>query len=931
MPQFPAGTVTFLFTDIEQSTKGWERDAAAARIVVERHLALIRQCVETQDGVHFKTIGDATQSAFATAPRGIAAALDAQRALLDEAWPSAEQRPRVRMALHAGTAEPRDGDYLAACLNRLARLLDAAHGEQILLSSTVAGLASDSLPEAVALEVLGEYRLRDILQPEEIFQLCHPALRRDFPPLNTPRRLPHNLPAHPTSFLGRERELEEIEMLLLRPGVRLVTLTGPGGVGKTRLALRVAAESLESFPDGVFLVDLARQTDPDLVPSAAATALGLREQVGQSITDVSKDYLQDRRILLLFDNFEHLLPAATLVADLLATAPGLKVLVTSRARLGLQAEYEYQVETLPVPDPTVLLPLENLMEYDAVALFVSRAQALRPGFALTVANAKAVVAIVCRLDGLPLAIELAAARVKLLTPEALLVRLGRRLTLTGGARDLPARQRTLRDTIAWSHDLLAPEERVLFRRLSVFVGGWTLEGAEAVSAVTAERTIDPIETLAGIVDQSLVDELPKPSATVDEPRFGMLETIREFATEQLAASGEMVAIERAFEEFLLRRAEAAEDGLHGPDHLLWLGRLEADHDNLRAAMSRALDRGDGSIALTLALRLWDFWETRGYRREGRAWLERTLALAGTVDARDRAAAEFALGRLSFDLGDYDAAEAHYRKSLEARRQLGDAIAEAEVLSALALIAVNRLAYEEANGLGEESLKISRQSGDRRRIASALRVLGMIAREQGQYERAIGLLDESMALGRALGDSAWTARIATQMGITHRLAGNIDHAAHFLDISRKLHSQIGDRFALGVIASHQGHLAFDAGDINQAIALYEEALRHFDAVGGAEAAVEAIEWLAVVAEAKGETVPALRLFGAAEAAREALHLPPRLEADEKRVAAGLDAATRTAGAGATAALAEGRRLSMEHARDEALELAAAVGASPKAGP
>src|SRR5215207_1098825 len=329
MPQFPAGTVTFLFTDIEQSTKGWERDAAAARVVVERHLALIRQSVETHGGVHFKTIGDATQSAFGTAPRGVAAALDAQRALIDEPWPSAEQRPRVRMALHAGTAEPRDGDYLAASLNRLARLLDAAHGEQILLSSTVAGLARETLPEAVTLEALGEYRLRDILQPEEIFQLCHPELPQDFPPLITPGHLPHNLPTHPTPFLGREREVEEITALLLRPEVRLVTLTGPGGVGKTRLGMRVAAEVHEPFPDGAFLIDLARLTDPELVASATATALGLREQPGQTLSETLVDHLRSRRILLVFDNFEHLLPAATVVADLLATVPNLKVLVTS--------------------------------------------------------------------------------------------------------------------------------------------------------------------------------------------------------------------------------------------------------------------------------------------------------------------------------------------------------------------------------------------------------------------------------------------------------------------------------------------------------------------------------------------------------------------------------------------------------------------------
>jgi len=932
MPQFPAGTVTFLFTDIEQSTKGWERDATAARGVVERHLALIHECVESHNGVHFKTIGDATQSAFATAPQGVAAALDAQRALLDEPWPSAEQRPRVRMALHAGIAEPRDGDYLAAPLNRLARLLDAVHGEQILLSSTVAGLAREALPEAATLEALGEYQLRDILQPEEIFQLCHPELRKDFPPLNTPGHLPHNLPTHPTPFLGREREVEEITVLLLRPEVRLVTLTGPGGVGKTRLGMRVAAEALESFPDGAFLIDLARLTDPDLVASATATALGLREQPGQGLEQTLAEYLRELRILLLFDNFEHVLSAAPLVADLLRSAPGLKVLVTSRARLGLQAEHEYRVEPLPIPDQERLPPLAELSTFDAVELFTSRAQALRPGFTLTEENAPVVAEIVCQLDGLPLAIELAAARVKLLSPAALRDRLSRRLsTLTGGARDLPARQQTLRDTIAWSHDLLAQPEKILFRRLSVFVGGWTLEAAEAVAAADDGEVIDAFQGMASLVDQSLVDEWSTPETLSDEPRYGMLETIREFASEQLAASGEIIQIERAFEEFLIARAKAAEEGLHGPDHLLWLGRLETEHDNLRAAMSRALDRGDGPIALRLALQLWEFWETRGYRSEGRAWLERTLALAGTVDERDQAAAESALGRLSFDLGDYDAAEAHYQKSLVASRQLGEAIAEAEVLSALAKIAVNRLAYDKANGLGEESLKISRQSGDRRRMASALQVLGMIAREQGQYERALELFEESMALGQALGDTAWTARIASQIGFTHRLAGNVERAQHFFAISRRIHIELGDRFQLGLIANDQGHLAFDVGDVDSAMRLYAEALRHFDAVGGSEGFVEAIEWLAVAAAAKGKTVPALRLFAAAAAAREALHLPPRLESDETRVAAGLDHATRAAGTSALAALAEGRTVSLDHARDEALELAAAVAVAAKAGP
>jgi tetratricopeptide (TPR) repeat protein len=406
----------------------------------------------------------------------------------------------------------------------------------------------------------------------------------------------------------------------------------------------------------------------------------------------------------------------------------------------------------------------------------------------------------------------------------------------------------------------------------------------------------------------------------------MLETIREFASEQLAASGELETVERAFEEFLTRRAEAAEEGLHGPDHLRWLDRLEAEHNNLRAGMNRALDRGDGPIALKLALWLWEFWETRGFGREGRAWLERSLALAGTVDKRDQAAAESALGGLSFDLGDYDAAETHYRESLEAHRRLGDPLAEVEVLSTLAMIAVNRLAYDEARELGEESLKISRQSGDRRSTAYALRALGMIAREQGQYELALELFNESMAVGRALGDSVWTARITTQIGITHLRAENKDQAQRFFETSRRLHNEIGDRFALGLIACHQGHLVFDAGDIDRAVTLYAEGLLHFEAVGDLEALVEAIEWLAVTAAARGKPVPALRLFGAAAAAREALRLPPRLVGDEKRVASGLDQAMRAAGPDAQAALAAGRTLTLDEGRDEALELAQ-VGVNP----
>lgn len=924
MPQFPAGTVTFLFTDIEQSTKGWERDAAAARVVVERHLALIQQCVESHNGVHFKTIGDATQSAFATAPQGVAAALDAQCAVLSEPWPSAEQRPRVRMALHAGIAEPRDGDYLAAPLNRLARLLEAAHGEQILLSSTVAGLAREALPEAATLEALGEYQLRDILQPEEIFQLCHPALRKNFPPLNTPGHIPHNLPTHPTPFLGREREVEEITALLLRPEVHLVTLTGPGGVGKTRLGMRVTAEVLESFPDGAFLIDLARLTDPDLVASATATALGLREQPVQSLEQTVAEYLRELHILLLFDNFEHVLSAAPLVADLLRAAPGLKVLVTSRARLGLRAEHEFRVEPLPIPDQESLPPLAELSSLDAVELFTSRAQALRPGFTLTEENAPVVAEIVCQLDGLPLAIELAAARVKLLSPAALRDRLSRRLsTLTGGARDLPARQQTLRDTIAWSHDLLAQSEKILFRRLSVFVGGWTLEAAEAVARVDADETVDALQGMASLVDQSLVDEWPTPETLADEPRYGMLETIREFASEQLAASGEIIQIERAFEEFLIARVEAAEAGLSSPQQPEWVERLEAEHDNLRAALGRILDRGEGAVALRLAPRLWRFWWLRGYLGEGRSWLERALAVASSADAALRARAEFGLGKLCSDLGDFAAADKHFKTCVEIRRELADMLGLSEALSARAVVAVNLRTYDEARALGEEALHISRQYGDARVTGRALHDLAMVSREQGDYVRARPLYEESMTIWRAQDDSIWIAFVALGLGITNLLDGQYVAARAQLEEARGLYTRLGDRYGLAIVATELAHLARAVGEDERAIALLGEAVRYLVAIGASDPISGCIELLAVSAAERGEPELALRLFGATQTARVTLGLPPPGERDARLIVTGRALATAATGAEAESLLAAGRALTLDQARDEALKFVESV--------
>src|SRR5688500_18757982 len=474
----PSGTITFLFTDIDTSLQHGEMAPAQAQAAYARQEAILREIVEANGGMPYKVIGRALQSAFPTAPQALQAALQAQRMLQSEQWPPEVGTLRVRMALHTGVLQPRGNDYFGPILNRVSRLLYAAHGGQTLLTSTAAQLVqgAGNMPEGVMLRDLGEHRLRDLAQPEHIYQAVSPDVQSDFPPLRTLETGQHNLPVQPTPLIGRQEEMAAIEEMLARGDVQLVTMTGPGGIGKTRLAIQVAADVLEAFKDGVFFVPLAATTEPDMVLPTVSHMLGLQETGDRSIMGNLQEYLRDKQLPLLLDNFEQLLEAAPSIAELLASAPKLKVLVTSRAALHLSVEHQYQVPPLLLPNLRQIPSVEKLSQYEAVALFIERAVTASPGFEVNNMNAPAVAQICVRLDGLPLAIELAAARVKILSPEAILGRLDHSLKLlTGGARDLPARQQTLRSTIEWSYELLSDEEKQLFRRLALFAGGATLE------------------------------------------------------------------------------------------------------------------------------------------------------------------------------------------------------------------------------------------------------------------------------------------------------------------------------------------------------------------------------------------------------------------------------------------------------------------------
>jgi predicted ATPase/class 3 adenylate cyclase len=802
MAELPSGTVTFLFTDIEGSTALWERDRAAMATAVERHLALLRDAVAAHNGVVFKVVGDAVQAAFPTAPEAVAAALDAQRGLVQETWPEQVGSLPVRMALHTAAATPRDGDYLAAGLNRLARLLTAAHGGQVILSLATQDLARDALPLRAGLRDLGVHPLRDLYRPEQVFQLLHPDLPADFPPLRTLATRPNNLPLQPTPFLGREDQVARVVELLGRDDVRLLTITGPGGVGKTRVALQAAADVLEAFPDGVWFVDLSVLDDPALVPSVIAGVLGVREE-GSGLTDRLASVLGGKRLLLLLDNFERVVEATPTISDLLAQVPGLKALATSRTPLHAYGEHEYPLAPLPLPDRAHLPSVDGMSQYEAVRLFIARAQAVKPDFTVTATNAPAVAEICFRLDGLPLAIELAAALVKMLPPQALLKRLEQRLPLlTGGARTLPARQQTMRNAIAWGHDLLAPDEQTLFRRLAVFPGGCTIDAAEAVAS--PDGTLDVFAGLSSLVDKSL---LRQDEGEDDEPRFRMLETVREFGLERLEASSEEMACHSRHAGFFLDLAERADPGPAESSDSGWLDRIDPEYDNMRAALAWSQEAGDDDTLIRLVGALAFFWYYRGYLNEGQHWLDQALQTpADDASPRPRAWALTMSGMLTNVCGATDRAAELLTESFSWWERSGDIHGYAEARSLLGGVRVNQGRYDEAAELFaanepyfRDNEAYFREIGHEDWYAHASFHLGLIALVQGDDVRARSLLRDAVERSDRSGTAADAIDPLRYLGLVACAAGDLDDAAMWFREELTRLRQYGSRatFAVGL--------------------------------------------------------------------------------------------------------------------------------------
>jgi predicted ATPase/class 3 adenylate cyclase len=804
-----------VFTDIEGSTRLLQSLGPRYRAVLERHHEILRSCWRDHAGLEVKTDGDAFFVVFKDPTHAVAAAACAQRSLAAEPW--GDDRVRVRVGIHTGVGLLGADDYVGLDVHRAARIAAAGHGGQVLLSEATRALVERALPDGVALVDLGQHRLKDIDEPERLAQLTVAGLDAEFAPLRSLDARPTNLPPPESAIVGRTREMEAVRAAI--GASRLVTLTGAGGTGKSALALAVAESLRSEFPDGVFVSWLAPIRNPELLAAAIAGPLGVQESGGRTAAELLPAYLRGRQILLVLDNFEQLAGAAAYLAELLMAAPGLRLLVTSQVSLGLRAEQVYEVPPLPVPargsSPDVI------RSNPSVILFEARVRAVRPNFQVTDDEAGLILEIVERLDGLPLAIELAAARMRMLTPAAVLARLDRRLAiLTGGGADRPERHQTLRAALDWSFELLEPDARKLLARLSVFGGGFDLAAVEAVCG----QGIDALQTL---VEHSLV----RAEEIGGEPRFSMLEAIREYAAERLAEGGDEASMQAAHAAAFLEVAETHRRLVLGREGARHLDRLERDHDNLRGALRWAIDAGEAEIALRMAASLWRFWQLRGHLAEGRQWTEAALALAMSRSdlAALRSAALVADGGLLYWQADLVASTARYA----------------------------------------EALSLARAVDDASRIVEALGNLGMMIASTGRTSEAATMFAEGMPLAEASGDRDALAILL--FGDAYRLAveGRLDDSYAGFERAATLFREVGNVYWEATSLHGLGQVRRLASDAASAEPLYREALIRLNGLADRAGVAVELDLLAVTAIMLGDPVRGMRLAGAAAGLRDAL--------------------------------------------------------------
>jgi predicted ATPase/class 3 adenylate cyclase len=827
----PRRNFTFLFTDIERSSELWEMHPQAMGRALAQHDDLLRGLFEEHGGHVFKTVGDAFCVAYPNTRDAVQAAISAQRGLSAAAWE--ETGPlRVRMAVHSGEAEQRDHDYFGPTLNRVARVLSTGYGGQTLLTGIAAETVRESLASDITLRDLGERRLKDLSRPERIYQLVIPDLRADFPPLRSLEVLPNNLPAQVTSFIGRTREMAEIKRLMAT--TRLLTLTGPGGTGKTRLSLQAAAELLDPFPHGVWLVELSTVSDPALIPEAVINAVGIREEPNRLPLTTLVEALRTRHLLLVLDNCEHLIEGcAQLASTLLRSCPQLKIIASSREPLNIEGETILRILPLATAEfgrNESEIEVEQLAKLDAIQLFVDRAAAVRTDFRLTAENGALVAKICWRLDGIPLAIELAAARVKLLPLDQILTRLDDRFRLlTGGSRAALPRQQTLGALIDWSYDLLSEPERILFRRLSVFIAGRTLEMAEAVCAGDGLDRRDVFDLLCSLAEKSL---LMVESGPAGETRYTMLESIWDYADDRLVQHGETERCLRKHLDFFVAFAETAEPHLMEKDQKAWLEKLSVDQPNLNRALRTSLGSPETvELGLRLAGALTRYWEVRSYLTEGYDQFQELLALADAAKPESRAKAHYGAARLSWCQDNDAEALLHYRAAQKIYEQLG-------------------LQFE---------------------LGFIEGFLGFTERNEGNYEAAKIHFDRTRQIAEELKSERLVAVAISGLSSLAAIAGNLAEARRLKEQAIRIYEDLGDRWIVSLVTGSLGEVCFAEGDYAAARRHLLEALRISRALSNNWSVPYALEALADICAEEDQAPKAVRLYGASAAQREALAL------------------------------------------------------------
>ncbi|MEO8666358.1 MAG: tetratricopeptide repeat protein [Ignavibacteria bacterium] len=859
----PNGIVTFLFTDIEGSTRLAQQFPLTLPHALEKHNSILNEAIASHNGFVFDIIGDAFCSAFENADDAVKAAVKMQNDLASEKWIDAVIK--IRIGIHSGPAEWSGSGYMGyITLARAQRVMSAAYGEQIIVSDDADALIkkkikASNLPltnergEVISFRDLGERRLKDMIQSLKLYQVVSHGLREDFPPLKTLDARPNNLPVQLTSFIGREKEMSDVKHLL--SGTRLLSLIGPGGTGKTRIALQTAAESIDDYENGVWFVELASLTDPSHLPELIMKSIGIKEQQNKTSEETLCDHLKDKEILILLDNCEHLIdPSARISEILLQYSPGLKIIVTSRESLRIDGEQTHSVLPLAFPDPKDNSSPEQLSQYESVRLFIERALAVDQRFRVNNDNAPALAQICFHLDGIPLAIELAAARISVLSPEKINERLSDRFRLlTGGKRTALPRQQTLKALIDWSYDLLSEKEKIFWQRLSVFSGGWTLEAAEEICSdddLSADDILDLMNELTG---KSIIIYAEA------KDRYSMLETMRRYGDEKLNNSGEQEKIRTDHLNYFLKTAETARTELFGPKAKEWLDKFESEHSNLRAALTWSLEKKLFEQGAGLVCALDDYWEARGYGLECGVWLEKFMSNPGSLSPDILARSNRVAGLIEKYKGNSIRSNEFFESSLKIYRELGDIVAASGVLNSLGVSAYNRGEYNTAEKYLEESLQLSRETGSKKVTSTAINSIGLIALVRLEFDKAKKYFEETVETAKSIGDEFLTGVGLNNLAVVQTFLGDYEEAEKLYYEVLKINKDLGNKIGIARTLSNLGNIIYLRNDLDKAESILNESLALSKEIGQMARILDALSNLGQVALSKGEIDTARSLF------------------------------------------------------------------------